>query len=86
MLFVITRLPHSAAKKTTIGTWISKVISLSGQTGSGGSVRSASASRALSRGASLEEVLSAGDWARESTFRLFYYKPGPFSFVDSVLS
>ena len=64
----------------------SKVISLSGQTGSGGSVRSASASRALSRGASLEEVLSAGDWARESTFRLFYYKPGPFSFVDSVLS
>ena len=59
---------------------------MSGQAGSGGSVRSASTSYAVARGASLETVLQAGDWARASTFRKFYFKAVPLSFHDLVLN
>jgi hypothetical protein len=85
-LFVTIQKPHAAAKKSTIASWISKVISMSGQAGSGGSVRSVASSQAVSRGVTLEKVLEAGDWARESTFRRFYFKPAPLSFVEGVMS
>ena len=84
-LFVTLNQPHKAAGKTTLSAWIVKVIKQSGQNGSGGSVRSAASSKAVSSGAPLETVLAAGDWARESTFKRFYYKPGPLSFSDAVL-
>ena len=58
---------------------------MSGQSGTGGSSRSAASSRAIGRGADLQAVMAAGDWARELTFHRFYYKPGPLSFVQSVL-
>ena len=58
---------------------------MSGQTGTGGSSRSAAPWRAIGHGVDLQSVIAAGDWARKSTFRQFYYKPGPLSFVHSVL-
>lgn len=83
--FVTLNQPHKTAGKATLSAWIVKVIKQSGQTGSGGSVRSVASSKAVSSGAPLETVLAAGDWARESTFKRFYYKPGPLSFSDAVL-
>ena len=85
-LFVSITQPHNAASKVTVNAWLSKVIALSGQQGTGGSVRSAASSRAVANGASLEAVLSAGDWARQATFQRFYYKPVPLSFQNAVLS
>ena len=78
--------PHAAASGNSIARWLNQTIVLSGQVGSGGSTRSASASQAAMNGASLQAVLSAGDWARESTFRRFYFKPTELSFQASVLN
>ena len=39
------------------------------------STRSASTSRALSGGVSLEEVLKMADWSGPSTLNRFYYRP-----------
>ena len=66
-LFVTHNAPHKAASVASIARWIAQVISFSGQTGTGGSVRSASSSYALAKGASLEAVLDAGDWSRVAT-------------------
>ena len=84
--FVTVNPPHKAVSKTVISAWLSQVIRLSGQQGTGGSVRSSATSKAVSFGSSLEAVLKAGDWSRESTFRRFYFKPVPLSFSDAVLS
>ena len=85
-LFVTHNAPHKAATTATITRWIAQVIGLSGQKGSGGSVRSGSSSYALSKGASIGTVLEAGDWSRISTFKKHYYKPVPLSYSDHVLS
>ena len=69
----------------TLANWIKLVINMNGQTGTGGSSRSAASSRASAHGADLQSVIAAGDLARKSAFRQFYYKPGPLSFVHSVL-
>ena len=62
------------------------MIGLSGQKGTGGSVRSGSSSYALSKGASIATVLEAGDWSRISTFKKHYYKPVPLSYSEHVLN
>ena len=84
--FVTHKSPHGSASVTTIARWLAQVISQSGQKGTGGSVRSGSSSYALARGASLEAVLEAGDWSRVSTFKKFYYKPVPLTYMKHVLS
>ena len=83
-LFILLRKPHTKASTSTIARWISQVIEQSGQEGTGGSVRSASTSLALNRGASLETVMTAGDWSRVSTFKKFYYKPVSLSLLDKL--
>ena len=85
-LLLSLRPPHKAASKAVIARWLEQVIAESGQKGTGGSVRSAATSKAISAGISTEMVLKAGDWSRESTFRRFYFKPVPLSFSDAVLS
>ena len=85
-LFVTHNAPHKDASTSTITRWIAKVISQSGQHGSGGSVRSGSSSYALARGASIETVLEAGDWSRVSTFKKFYFKPVPLTYMEHVLN
>ena len=72
-LLVSVRKPYKAVLAATISKWLSSVISLSGQWGTGGSVRSVSTSCALGRGATLQSILEAGDWARVSTFKKYYY-------------
>ena len=84
-LFVSLVAPHGSVTASTIAAWLKKVIAMSGQAGSGGSTRSASSSQAVMRGASLQAVLAAGDWARTSTFKKFYYKPSGLSFQEIVL-
>ena len=63
---------------------ISEVISSSGQKGRGGSVRSASSSKALAKNLTLDLVLEAGEWSRSSTFFCFYNKTVK-SFTEVVL-
>ena len=53
----------------------------------GHSVRTAAASAAHKAGASIKDILKAGNWRRESTFRKFYYKlPQPSGFALAVLN
>ena len=85
-LFVALTAPHGAVSVSSVTRWLKKTISLSGQDGSGGSTRSASGSQAIMNGASLKAVLDAGDWARASTFKKFYYKPTGLSFQEIVLT
>ena len=70
-LFVTLRTPHGAAATSTLSRWLEEVIAMSGNSGSGGSTRAVASSQAISRGASLQSVLAAGDWARAETFRRF---------------
>ena len=85
-LFVSLVSPHGAVSASTVARWLKKTILLSGQAGSGGSTRAASSSQAVMNGASLQAVLAAGDWARVSTFRRFYFKPAELSFQEIVLT
>ena len=83
-LFITHNAPHGQATVITIARWIAQVISMWGQTGSGGSTRSVSTSYALAKGASLADILDAGNWTRETTFKKFYYQPVPLSFMKHV--
>ena len=78
--------PHGAVAAQTISRWLQETISQCGQSGPGGSTRSASTSKAVLNGSSLAAVLEAGDWARASTFSRFYYKPASMNFQSAVLS
>ena len=85
-LFMSLVAPHGSVTAASIARWLKKTIAMSGQVGSGGSTRSASSSEAVMRGASLEAVLAAGDWARTSTFKKFYFKPTKLSYQEIVLN
>ena len=84
-LLVSVRKPHKAVLAATISKWLSSVISLSRQWGTGGSVQSVSMSYALGRGATLQSILEAGDWARVSTFKRFYYKASHHVMQNNIL-
>ena len=61
--------------KSTISRWIKEVMSLGGIDTSRfkpGSTRSASVSAAARRGASLTQILGAGDWTNLGTYQRFY--------------
>ena len=85
-LFISLARPHHGVASTTIAHWLEKTIGLSGQSGSGGSTRSVSTTKALTSGASLVAVLEAGDWARVSTFSRFYFKPSKLTFQEKVFN
>ena len=69
---MITIRPHSAATRRTIARWIAELIASTGQTGTGGSVRSGGSSKALAGDLDLDSIIEAGEWSRESTFFRFY--------------
>ena len=61
--------------KATISRWIKEVMALAGvdtSVFSPGSTRGASASAAARRGASIEQILGAGDWTNTGTFKKYY--------------
>ena len=84
-LFVKLTSPHDKVATVTLSRWISSVIRLSGQAGSGGSTRSTSSSAAFSKGMSLDAVLEAGNWSRASTFQRFYFKPCNESTLSDIV-
>ena len=80
--FLTVNKPH---KEATICRWLKRVITLSGQVGSGGSTRSISTSTAVGRGVTIDSIVKAGDWARARTFRQHYYKPVPVNDLQSAV-
>ena len=88
-LLISYRRPHAPVKSCTIARWIKSVLGKAGidtNIFKAHSTRSASTSRALSGGVSLEEVLKMADWSGPSTFNRFYYRPRfDNAFARSVL-
>ena len=57
MLFVTLKEPYKAVQKVTVAEWLSKVITLSGQKGTPGSVQTGSSSHVIMRGVDLAMVI-----------------------------
>ena len=83
--FITVNKPHKEASAATICRWLKRVITLSGQVGSGGSTRSITTSTAVGRGVTIDSIVTAGDWARARTFRQHYYKPVPVNDLQSAV-
>ena len=70
--------PHNPVTSQTIAKWIVRIIKLAYQVGvvdvKGHSTRAIGPSWALYNGASVNSILEAADWARESTFVRFYLR------------
>ena len=88
-LLISYRRPHAPVKSCTIARWIKSVLGKAGIDTTifkAHSTRSASTSRAVSGGVSLEEVLKMPDWSGPSTFNRFYCRPRfDNAFARSVL-
>ena len=77
-LFVSTKKPHKRVTTSTLSRWMKCMLEASGidvKIFKGHSVRTAAASAAHKAGASIRDILKAGNWKRESTFNRFYNKP-----------
>ena len=70
------RNPHVPATTNTIARWVKMALQNSGidPKFSAHSCRVASTSKAMSAGVSLENILNAVQWSKESTFHKFYCK------------
>lgn len=76
-LFIALIVPHAPVTANTISRWIKTVLRLAGidtSVFSAHSTRGAAASSAAAKGISVDAILKAGSWARESTFNRFYRK------------
>lgn len=73
-LFVSVIAPHAEVTPNTLSRWIKNQLGLAGMDTnfSAHSTRGAAASAAAARGASIDDILKAGSWAREATFNSFY--------------
>ena len=89
-LLVSYHKPHRPVKSCSISRWIKSVLESAGIDTSifkGHSTRSASTSKARSRGVPLEEVVKMADWSGTSTFKRFYYRPTFYqTYARAVLS
>jgi site-specific recombinase XerD len=76
-LFISTILPHKPVTRPTIANWLKEVLRQTGidtEVFRGHSTRSASSSKAVTRGATVTDILNAGGWSSESTWQCFYNK------------
>ena len=76
-LFISYIKPHKAVTTVTIGRWIKQVLSLVGIDTSkftGHSTRSASSSKARTKGATVNQIVQTGLWSGRSTWQKFYNK------------
>ena len=76
-LFIGTVKPHKAVTSQTISRWIRDVLDLVGVDTSvfkGHSTRSASSSKVFSKGASISDIMSRGNWSNQCTWQKFYNK------------
>lgn len=93
-LFIITRVPYTAASKGLLARWICEAIENTGALNPGGaasahSTRAMASSRAFHRGATIKEVMEAVAWKSPSTFTSTYLRdlpPAGSSFARAVLN
>ncbi|KZS09541.1 Uncharacterized protein APZ42_026206 [Daphnia magna] len=89
-LFVSLVSPHKAITGNTIGRWIKEFLRKGGvdtSVFSAYSTRGAAASKAVSTGVSIDEILRAGNWRTNSTFARFYKRNlQPSSVPDIAVS
>ena len=78
-LFLSHLKPHKQVKKDTIRCWLKLVLQKAGidvTRFQGHSIRAAASSKdKLSKGASIDQILTCGNWKNASVWRKFYCKP-----------
>jgi hypothetical protein len=77
-LFLTTKGETRPISKDTARNWVRDILKrcdINVSQFGPGSTRGASSSKASSMGASLEEILKAGEWSNESTWQRYYNKP-----------
>ena len=75
--FLSTNKPHHPVTKSTLAGWLLKMLSRAGIDVNGisaHSVRSASSSKAASKGVSIKDILKQGNWSNEDVWQGFYHK------------
>ena len=80
--------PHSPISSSSVARWITTVLKSAGidtDTFKSHSVRSASATAAVSAGITTNQIMDAADWRSESVFERFYYKPGNSNSVGKAV-
>jgi hypothetical protein len=74
-LFIrLTHGPGIACSPPTMSRWLKQILILSGQAGNGGSFRSTGTTHALMRGATVGQIMAAGDWASTSVASQHYLR------------
>ena len=74
--------------KQTLARWLVEVLRLAGidtSTYKSHSYRGAGLSHAFQKGASINQIMKAGNWANESTFRKFYNCPSNESEIGKII-
>ena len=89
-LFLALKKPHLSVSTSTISRWLKEMLAMAGVDSkfTAHSTRAASVSAAKTKGASVADILKAGNWSRESTFNRFYNKPtqGNGNYTNLVFS
>ena len=86
-VFITSVKPYKEIARDTVSNWIKDVLCKSGINTNvfrPGSTRSASCSKAMMNGATVDEILRAGGWSSESTFRKWYKRPLQKSKTESL--
>ena len=74
--------------KQSISRWLVEVLKLSGidtTTYKAHSYRGAGLSHAYQKGASIQQIVDAGNWANDSTFKKFYNAPSYESAIGNII-
>lgn len=76
-LFISSTSPHKAVSTDTLSNWIKTTLRAAGiqERFKAHSTRSAAVSKAYSKELNINDILKAGGWSTESTFRRFYNRP-----------
>ena len=77
-LFVSYVKPHKHISRDTLSRWIKSILDMAGIDSnifSAHITRAASTSAAYNRAASIDSILNAAGWSKDSTFKKFYWKP-----------
>lgn len=77
-LFISFRKPYNAVTSTTLARWLCLLLHNAGVDTSvfkAHSIRGASVSNALAKGASVADIVKTAGWTSDSMFRKFYNKP-----------
>jgi hypothetical protein len=89
-LFLTLKKPHKAASQDTLSRWVKTTLDKVGvniKEFKAGSTRAAATSKAKACGGTLEEILKAGGWSKETTFSRWYDRPvraGARTLVDLI--